>query len=495
MNGIVNNTPVLIILLPLCAALLCMALTAVSRNLGSAVVKLAGLCSLVLSVIQLINVVSGGPIHYAIGGYAVPYGIELVIDSVNAVMLVAFSLIGFMTMLFAKNFGDKSKPYLVGAFYAELSLLLTGILGMTSTGDVFNLYVFLEITSLSAYCLISLGGSRGVVSAYRYMLVGTIAATLYLLGIGILYGATGTLNMGDMQVILDEGGYDGAMLVAMCFLIPAFGIKMALFPFHGWQPSAYAHAEPGARPFITGVMGKVPAIAMFRFAFCIYGTDFRFVRIGLLMLGVFSVCGMLYGSIMAMGQKDLRKILAYSSVAQIGYISLGFAIGTPVALAGAFLHMLGHAFMKGGLFFCTGAIRYKYGTADIDNFGRIYKKMPLTCGLLVLAALSMIGIPPTAGFFSKWYLALGAAGRHEWIYIAVLVISSLLNAIYFFKLIEKVFIRQDAGLKIRWKSEIMELPVSIILPIIVCFIAILGIGLFNVRIVDILLMTLEGVGL
>jgi multicomponent Na+:H+ antiporter subunit D len=157
--------------------------------------------------------------------------------------------------------------------------------------------------------------------------------------------------------------------------------------------------------------------------------------------------------------------------------------------------MLGHAFMKGGLFFCTGAIRYKYGTADIDNFGRIYKKMPLTCGLLVIASLSMIGIPPTVGFFSKWYLALGAAGRHEWIYIAVLVISSLLNAVYFFKLIEKVFIRQSAGLKERWKSEEFELPVSIILPVVVCFLAILGLGLFNVRIIDILLMTLEGVGL
>ncbi|MBP3898702.1 MAG: monovalent cation/H+ antiporter subunit D family protein [Mogibacterium sp.] len=489
------NIPVLVILLPLCSALPCLALTKVNRHLGNAVVKIACLGSFVLSVIQLTEVVKNGPIHYAIGNYAVPYGIELVIDSLNAVLLVAFSLIGFLTLIFAGNFGDRKRPMMIAAANAEIALLITGLLGMTSTGDVFNLYVFLEITSLSAYCLISLGGSRGVVSAYRYMLVGTIAATFYLLGIGILYGATGTLNMGDMARILNEGGHDNAMLVAMCFLIPAFGIKMALFPFHGWQPSAYAHAEPGSRPLITGVMGKVPALAMFRFFFCIYGTDFRFVRLSLILLGVFSVIGMLYGSIMAMGQSDIRKILAYSSVAQIGYISLGFAIGTPVALAGAFLHMLGHAFMKGGLFFCTGAIRYKYGTADIDNFGRIYKKMPLTCGLLVIASLSMIGIPPTVGFFSKWYLALGAAGRHEWIYIAVLVISSLLNAVYFFKLIEKVFIRQSAGLKERWKSEEFELPVSIILPVVVCFLAILGLGLFNVRIIDILLMTLEGVGL
>ena len=491
----IQNISVLIILLPLCSALPCLALTRLHKRLGVGVVILACLGSFVLSCIQLGMVAKDGAIHYPVGNYAVPYGIEFVVDSLNAVLLVAFSLIGFLTVLFAGNFANRKKPFLTAGVYAEIALLITGILGMTSTGDVFNLYVFLEITSLSAYCLISLGGSRGVVSAFRYMLVGTIAATFYLLGIGILYSATGTLNMGDMASILDVHKHENVMLVAMCFLIPAFGIKMALFPFHGWQPSAYTHAETSARPLIAGVMGKVPALAMFRFFYCIYGADFRYVRILLILLGVFSVFGMLYGSLMAMWQTDIRKMLAYSSVAQIGYISLGFAIGTPVALAGAFLHMIGHAFMKGGLFFAAGAVRYKYGTNNIDNFGRIYKQMPLTCGLLVIASLSMIGIPPTAGFFSKWYLALGAAGQHEWIYLAVLVISSLLNAVYFFRLIEKVFIRSSAGLNERWKSEIPELPLTIILPVVVCFLAILGVGLFNVKIVDLLLMTLEGVGL
>ncbi|MBQ3291413.1 MAG: monovalent cation/H+ antiporter subunit D family protein [Mogibacterium sp.] len=489
-----ENIPVLIILLPLCSALLCLLLTGLHKRLGRALVVLATAGSLVLSVIQLRTVITEGTIHYAVGGYEPPFGIELVIDSLNALIIVMISIIGFLTVLFAENFGD-DRPVVKGSANAILALLITGLLGMTSTGDMFNLYVFLEITSLSAYCLIAMGGSKGVVSAYRYMLVGTIAATFYLLGIGILYSATGTLNMGDLSAILNKGGYDDVMLVSMSFLIAAFGIKMALFPFHGWQPSAYTHAEPGTRPLITGVMGKIPALAMFRYFYCIYGTDYIYVKYLLILLGVFSVFGMLYGSLMAMGQSDIRKILAYSSVAQIGYISLGFAIGTPVALAGSFLHMIGHAFMKGGLFFCTGAIRFKYGTVNIDDFGRIYKKMPLTCGLLVVAALSMIGIPPTAGFFSKWYLALGAAGRHEWIYIAVLVISSLLNAVYFFKVIEKVFIQQDKGLDDKWSKGELELPLTIILPVVVCFIAILGIGIFNVKLFDILMLTLEGVGL
>jgi len=494
MQAIMDNISVIIILLPLCAALMCLLLTAIQKNLGRAVVLLASLGSLVLSVIQLRMVMTDGVIHYAIGNYEMPLGIEFVIDSVNALVIVMAALMGFLTVLFAENFGDQ-RPIVKGGANAILSLLITGLLGMSSTGDMFNLYVFLEITSLSAYCLISLGGSKGVVSAFRYMLVGTIAATFYLLGVGILYSDTGTLNMADLSEILNQGDHNDVMLIAGCFLIVAFAIKMALFPFHGWQPSAYTHAEPGSRPLITGVMGKIPALAMFRYFYCIYGTDFKYFRSMLLILGVFSVLGMLYGSLMAMWQKDIRKILAYSSVAQIGYISLGFAIGTPVALAGSFLHMLGHAFMKGGLFFCTGAIRYKFGTVDINDFGRIYKKMPLTCGLLVVAALSMIGIPPTAGFFSKWYLALGAAGQHEWIYLAVLVISSLLNAVYFFKLIEKVFIQQSKGLREAWSMHVLELPITIIIPVVVCFLAILGIGICNVKLVDILMMTLEGVGL
>ena len=490
-----ENIPVLIVIIPLAAALLSLPLTGISRHLGGLAVGLASLASFAMSVIQLVTVVKGGPVSYEIGGYAVPYGIEFSVDSLNAVILVLVSLMGFLTVLFAGHFWSDDRPMVRGAAYSVLALLITGLLGMTSTGDVFNLYVFLEISSLSAYCLIALGGSRGVVSAFRYMLVGTIAASFYLLGIGILYGATGTLNMGDMKEILDKGGFDEVMLVSLCFLIVAFGIKMALFPLHGWQPSAYAHAEPGARPLITGVMGKIPALAMFRYIYCIFGTDLRFVRYMLLILGVLSVAGMLYGSIRAMAQDDIRKMLAYSSVAQIGYISLGFAIGTPLALAGAFLHMIGHAFMKGGLFFCTGAITYKYGTTALDDLGRIYKKMPLTAGLLVAAALSMIGIPPTAGFFSKWYLAMAAAGRHEWIYIAALVISSLLNAVYFFRLIEKVFIQQPKGLEEKWSSEFAELPLSLIIPVAVCFLAIFGIGIFNVKIIDVLMLTLKGVGL
>ncbi|MCQ2567722.1 MAG: hypothetical protein MJ127_04915 [Mogibacterium sp.] len=490
-----KNLPILIVLLPLVAAQLCLVFSRIHRNVGRWLVITAVSASLVMSVMQLLNVIKDGPIHYYFGNYRAPIGIEFSIDTVNGIMLILVCVIGLLTFLFSSEFRVSSDKTIVGGMNTVLCLLITGLLGMTSTGDVFNLYVFLEITSLSAYCLIAMGGNKGVIAAYRYMLVGTVAATLYLLGVAVLYANTGTLNMADMAVLLNEGDKNKAMLLAMILFIAAFGIKMALFPFHGWQPAAYTHAETSARPLISGVMGKIPAYAMFRYLFCVYGTDFKYFDFILDVLGVLSVCAMLYGSIRAMGQKDMRKLLAYSSVAQIGYISLGFAIGTPLALAGAFLHMFGHAFMKAGLFFCVGAIVYRYGKFSLEDVGRLYKKMPITCGLLVLAALSMVGIPPAVGFFSKWYLGLAAAREAKWIYLAVLVISSLLNAVYFFRLIEKFFINPDKGLPQKRERGRIEASAWILIPVIVCFVAILALGLCNAKIVDVLLLTLGEVGL
>lgn len=490
-----KNLPILIVLLPLIAAQLCLLLSRIHRHVGRWIVITAVSASLVMSVIQLLEVIDKGPIHYYFGNYKAPIGIEFSIDTVNAMILILICILGLLTCFFSNEFNQVPDETTIGGMNTVLCLLITGLLGMTSTGDVFNLYVFLEITSLSAYCLIAMGGNKGVVAAFRYMLVGTIAATLYLLGVAVLYANTGTLNMADMAEILNEGTYDDAMLLAMVLFVASFGIKMALFPFHGWQPAAYTHADTSARPLIAGAMGKIPAYAMFRYLFCVYGTDFKYFDYFLKVLGVLSVCAMLYGSIRAIGQKDMRKLLAYSSVAQIGYISLGFAIGTPVALAGAFLHMFGHAFMKAGLFFCVGAIVYRYGKFSLDDVGRIYKKMPLTCGLLVIAALSMVGIPPAVGFFSKWYLGLAAAKQADWIYLAVLVVSSLLNAVYFFRLIEQFFINEDKNLpQVRERGRI-EASAWILIPVVVCFVAILALGLCNVKIVNILLMTLGEVGL
>lgn len=490
-----KNLPIIIILLPLISALISIAISNIRIHLGRNVLILSLICALGAAFKMLGFIIEKGPIRYVFGGYKAPYGIEFYVDSVSALVVIVILTIGLLTTLFTISFEVTNKRTIVGGAYALIGLLIVGMCGMTMTGDVFNLYVFLEITSLSGYCLIALGGSRGIVAAFRYLLVGTVAATMYLLGVGMLYAVTGTLNMLDMKMILKDSVYAKPMIVSMCLFIVSFGIKMPMFPFHGWQPSAYTHAEPGARPLIAGVMGKIPAIAMFRYLYLIYGTEFIYFKMFIIIIGILSCVGIIYGSVNAMAQEDVRKLLAYSSIAQIGYITLGFAIGNEYALAGAFLHLIGHAFMKSGLFFCSAAIRWRFNAFRISDFGRIYKKMPMTSGLIVLASLSMIGIPPAVGFFSKWYLALGAAKMHQYWYIAILVLSSLLNAIYFFKLIEKVFINEKTELEDKFEGRSQELPINMLIPITVCFLVILCLGIFNVQIVDAILLTVKGVAI
>lgn len=490
---IMENLPILIVVCPLFGAVLCPMISYISRVSGRVLVSALAFCSFLMAVMQLLQVKELGEIHYWMGNWQPPYGIEFAIDPLNALIIVMISLMGFLSTLFSMPFLDGYSRFKSAGYYSILSLLITGLLGMTSTGDIFNLYVFLEITSLSGYALIAMGGEKGIVSAFRYLLIGTIGASFYLLGVAFLYGETGTLNMEDMSGLVGPVLSSGTTMVAMIFFVVGFGIKMALFPLHGWQPSAYTNAHLGAAPMITGVMGKVPAYAMLRFFYFVFDANNEHVHTFLILVGIMASCGMIYGSIRAIQQKDLRKMLAYSSIAQMGYIGMGMAIGNVYGIIGAVLHIINHAFMKGGLFFCSGAIQYKYGVTGLDHLGQIYRKMPKTVIVMVLAALSMVGIPPTAGFFSKWYLALGAVQAGDYVYIGVLVLSSLLNAIYFFRLLEHIFMDQtDEQVEIVKESK-HELSLRMMLPIAVCGIAILALGFANTWFVELLTNVIKGV--
>lgn len=490
---VMSNLPVLIIFCPLLGALVCPVISWFNRKAGRwTVTAMAGL-SLVLAVLQLRQITEIGPIHYWFGNWKPPYGIEFSIDSLSGVLLVLICFMGFLSTLYSMPLLEGNSRFRSAGYYSILSLLITGLLGMTSTGDVFNLYVFLEITSLSGYALIAMGGDKGVTSAFRYLLIGTIGASFYLLGVAFIYGETGTLNMYDMSGLVGPVLNSGTTMVAMVFFILGFGIKMALFPLHGWQPAAYSEAHPGAAPLIAGVMGKVPAYAMLRFFYFVFDANRDSVSRFLVIVGVMASLGMIYGSVKAIQQKDLRRMLAYSSIAQIGYVGIGIAIGNFYGLLGAVLHIINHSFMKSGLFFCVGGIRYKYGVYALDRVGQIYRKMPKTAVVIVVSALSMVGIPPTAGFFSKWYLALGAAQAGSYAYIAVLVISSLLNAIYFFGLLEHIFMDEDPDSEELHPETKRELPWKMMVPIALCGIGVLALGLGNTWFVDLLTTTIMGV--
>ena len=482
-----QHFPVLIVLLPLTAALLSPFFSYFHKQMGKWVAVASLFGAFLCSVGLLMQTVQDGgqAVHYWMGNWAPPLGIEFVIDPVNAIIVTMITFLAMMTAIFSTPFLKKSNWLYMGGYYSLMALLCVGLSGMTLTGDVFNLYVYLEIASLSGYGLIALGGNKGTLAAFRYLLIGTIAASLYLLGIGFLYAMTGSLNMADLSGLL-QGQMDSPLIaVAVALFIAAFGIKAALFPFHGWQPDAYTYSHPGAAPLISGAMSKVPAYAMLRFFFYLFGAQHLFVQHGLTVIGVLGAMGIILGSVMAIAQDDFRRMLAYSSVAQIGYIAVGLAIGSVYGLIGAILHVVNHAFMKGSLFMVIGGIQYRFGEFRISQLGQIHKKMPLTVVTLCIAALGMIGIPPTGGFFSKWYIMLGAMTTQQYIYVAVLVISSLLNAVYFFRVMENVFVNKDPQLKeVNPPAGKLELPLQMLIPIVVMGLGILVLGFCNASIVD-----------
>lgn len=490
-----KHIPVLVILFPLCGALLCPLLDKLARNVGKRAAILALLLSAICAATQLAQVArSGAAMHYRLGGWQPPYGIEFVIDGMNAPIILLVAGISFLTALYSSPFEDSAaRPQLrVSVYYSTLSFLAIGLLGMASTGDAFNLYVFMEITALAGYGLIAAGEGKGPIAAFRYLLTGTIGASMYLLGVGFLYAATGTLNMTDLALRLSGRMDSPLVILAMGCMIVGFGIKMALFPFHGWQPAAHSYAHEGADPMIAGIMIKIPAYAMIRFFYGVFKGEGEAMEYFLLFLSVLAVCGVLYGSLKALRYDVYNKILAYSSIGQVGYIAMGIALGNDYGLAGALLHIVSHAFMKSGLFYTSGALKYKFGIHNTPAMGQVYREMPVTGGTITICALSMIGLPPFAGFFSKWYLALGAIQKGQYLFVAALILSSLLSAIYFFRLLEHLYMDPKKELRDRYLKR--ELPWQMLAPILVSGMVILGLGLFHTYIVsDIFSMTLTEV--
>lgn len=494
MTQLMVHLPILVIIFPLGAALLNPVFGYFNTNISKKIIISSLFLSMVCAFLQLMQIVKTGEvIHYYMGGWAPPIGIEFVIDGLNGVIILLVAVIAWMTALYSSPF-EKFEKEISNmrsvAYYSMLTLLAVGLMGMSSTGDAFNLYVFMEIVALSSYGLIAIGEDKGPIAAFRYLMIGTIGASMYLLGVGFLYVATGTLNMQDMARMMPDLVNSPLIAMAAACLIVGFGIKMALFPLHQWQPGAYTNAHSGAAPLISGVGFKIPAYAMLRFFFCIFEETSPMMAIFFDIIGIMAILGVLYGSLKALQYDSYNKILAFSSIGQVGYIAMGFAIGNYYGIIGAVLHIISHTFMKAGLFFTSGALKYKYGIKNISQFGQLYRENPATALALTICSLSMIGLPPFAGFFSKWYLALGAIQNGQYYYVIVLILSSLLGAVYFFRIIEKLFMdEKTAVVKESCCSNSLELPWQMIVIMIIIAVAIVAIGLGNSYIVNNVLNT------
>ena len=353
------------------------------------------------------------------------------------------------------------------------------------TGDVFNIYVFLEITSLAAYALIAIGDDRAAMASFNYVIMGTIGACFYLLGVGYLYIMTGTLNMADLSRLLPGLYNSTVILAAFAFFVVGIAIKIAFFPLHRWLPDAYTHAPSTVSALGASTMTKVGAYVMIRIMFTVFEPRFSTEILPMSeILGWAAFAAIIAGSVIALGQTDIKRMISYILVAEVGYIVMGLSIGNRTAFTGAVLHILNDAFMMACLFLVIGAVVYRTGTRNINDFNglELNKKMPLTMAAFTAVALSMIGVPPTAGFFSKWYLVLGAVVAQKWIFAAALIFSSLVNAILFFRILEKIYFRAAAEHSYDDGHETIvrnEAPVSMLVPIYVMAAGILVLGFYS----------------
>ncbi|MDX1734253.1 MAG: monovalent cation/H+ antiporter subunit D family protein, partial [Halioglobus sp.] len=327
-------------------------------------------------------------------------------------------------------------------FLVAYLLCLTGLLGIAATGDVFNLFVFLEISSLSTYALVASGRDRrALVAAYNYLIMGTIGATFILIGIGFIYMLTGTLNMADLAQRLPAVGQSLTALAAYAFIVVGVCLKLALFPLHQWLPGAYTQAPSMVTVFLAATATKVALYVLIRLSFSVFRV--KFSDLALPLTTVFVLLGLvaiLAASLVAIFESDLKRGLAYSSLAQVGYMVVGVGIGTAIGLQAALIHLFNHALMKGALFMALAAVVYSLGSSRFEALRGLGGRMPLTCACLVLGGLSLIGVPGTAGFVSKWYLVVAALDREQWLLAFLLLAGSLLTAVYVWRVVETVYL-------------------------------------------------------
>jgi multicomponent Na+:H+ antiporter subunit D len=473
---IAPHLPVLTVVVPLIAGFLTPIVGWIDKRLSWYWVMLAMFVVLLIAGSNLATVIDSGTIHYKLGGWDPPFGIEYVIDLLNGFVCLIIAFIGFMVSIYSLESVKKEIPGKTTPFYSVFLLLITGLMGMTITGDIFNFYVFLEISSLTAYALIAMGDrGDGVVASFNYLIMGTVAASFILLGIGYLYAVTGTLNMADMQSLLPDLYESRVVLAALAFFMAGFSIKVGLFPLHAWLPDAYTHAPSTASALIAGLMTKVGVYAMIRFMFGVFTPEFVIDVNMTEILTWAAALAIIVGSVLAIAQSDIKRMLAYSSISQIGYILLGFGLVNVIGMQGGLLHIMNHAFMKCALFLVAGAIFYRTGIRNIYQFQGLGKKMPVTTTVFLVAALSMIGVPGTVGFTSKWYLALGSIEADQWIFVAVILISSLLNIVYFWRIFDNIWFGHPHEIE-HIKRD--EAPLTMLVPMVILGILCVYFGFF-----------------
>ena len=474
MLSAVEHFPVLIIVLSLFSAFTIFLAGWVNKKSCVFISITTLIAQFVMSIVILHRVLTHGPIHYRLGGWAPPWGIEYVMDALNAYVLIVLLFLALVCAVYSKRNIEHELPQKRVSFYTIYQLLITGLCGITVTGDIFNMYVFIEIACLTAYALIASRGKIALRASFTYLVLGSIGACFFLLGIGFLYSVTGSLNMHDLSLLLPPLYGNRVVKAAFVFFIVGLSIKMALFPLHTWLPDAHAFAPSEISAMLSGIIIEVSTYAFIRVAFSVFTVDFIKLLPIFEILSWIAAIAIIIGSILAITQSNLKRMLAYSSVANMGNIMLAVGLSTSAThypwngLTPAAMHILNHALMKGCLFLVAGAFIYKANLWEIKDFQGVGRRMPYTSAAFVIAALSMIGVPPSVGFVSKLYIILASLEAKQFVFVAVLLLSSLLNLVYFWRVIETMYMKVEEGTGHPHSSHVArdEIPWSMLIPIL-----------------------------
>jgi multicomponent Na+:H+ antiporter subunit D len=439
------------------------------------------------SVGLLFEVLDQGKVIYLLGGWAPPMGIAYYIDHLNGLVLPVVSIVALLNLIAAKKSIEQQFPEKTGPFYTLYVLMVAGMLGIVVTGDAFNLYVLLEITALSGYGLLAMGEERAPLATLNYLYMGTIGACFYLLGVGYLYIVTGSLNMVDIAGILPDLYQSRAVLAAFIICMVGVWLKMAFFPLHAWLPNAYTYASSAAGGLIAPLVTKVMVYVMIRLMLTVFTPAFSFSFLAVSDAVVWlAVIAIVMGAVLALAERDLKKMLAYIIVAEVGYMVGGAWLGNRAGMTGAILHIVNDALMTLCVFLVVGNIVYKIKGYAFENLQGLFRKMPFTMGAFVIGAMSIIGVPPTCGFFSKWYLITGAIAAGHYGFMAALLFSSLVSVVLFFRVFEICFHEpfSDHHGHDHHSEAMDEAPVSMVVPLLIVAAILILVGLYTGVIVN-----------
>lgn len=441
----------------------------------------------VVSLVSYRQVLLSGPIEYQLSGWPAPYGILWVLDGLSGLLMIALSGIGLIALIFSgpvepRHLGARLVPY-----YTLISMLISALTGITLSADLFNVFVFLEVGALCSYGLVGIAGGRALISAFRYLILGTIGASIYLLGVGYLYAATGTLNMQDLALRLPQAYDSKTVLIGLTFLFIGLAIKMALVPMHGWLPDAYTHAPDAVSPLLASLVTKVALYTVIRITFWVLGAGAVLEDIPmLLLLNVGGILATVVGAFLALTQRDLKRMFAYGGISHVGLILMGVTLGNEKGFAGGLFYLVNDAVMQASLFFVAGTALALSRASDLDQLPRLRGQTPWLHATLIVMAMSMIGIPPTGGFFGKWYIVLAAIEVGNWAAVAAVLVATLLTMGYFVRIIEKMLLERRTSAE---GSDLapVETPLAIRMSMGALTATILALGIFSDKVMTMIL--------